>query len=207
MKYLILDEQNCIVGDTDDPNYQPPPGWRLTAEIDPAQQRATILAELHQRAAPRLQHLTAQIERFDAARRLSDEAPDPLPLLAAREALWRALERAERELNALEEPEALLAYPRNWAPTAADFPTLSKISSLAFIRRFGIEERERLNVSRADHPALHDWLLQLLLANEVDLADPALIAAVQQLEEDGLIASGRSAQLLARPSYEQSLEL
>ena len=70
------------------------------------------------------------------------------------------------------------------------------LTKLQYLRRFTQLERITIRTAAAQSPALADYLHMLELAEEINLADPDTVAAVQMLEGAGLIAQGRTAEIL-----------
>lgn len=80
-------------------------------------------------------------------------------------------------------------------PTAAQVSSPSRIiTRLAFKLRFATQERIAIRAS-AD-PVVFDFMDLLETAEEVNLADPELVAGVGYLEANGLIADGRALEIL-----------
>ena len=71
------------------------------------------------------------------------------------------------------------------------------ITKLEYLRRFTTAERVAIRAAASANPVLDDYLKLMELAQEINLDDPDTIAAVQMLEQSGLIASGRAAEVLA----------
>ena len=94
------------------------------------------------------------------------------------------------------------------APPAAPLPT--RITRLAFRNRFTLAEKAALEFAALDDPAAalaqrqQSALLRAMLADQavakyIDLADPSTVAGVQLLEQSGLLAAGRAADILGAP--------
>ena len=71
------------------------------------------------------------------------------------------------------------------------------ITKLEYLRRFTVEERVAIRAAAEQNPVLADYLQLMELAQEINLDDPDTVAAVLMLEQVGLIAAGRSAEVLA----------
>ena len=71
------------------------------------------------------------------------------------------------------------------------------LSKLDYLRRFTGEERLTIRQAAKVTPVLEDYLAMLELADEINTGDADTIAAVNMLEQAGLIASGRAAEVLA----------
>lgn len=71
------------------------------------------------------------------------------------------------------------------------------LSKLEYLRRFTSEERVTIRQAAKVTPVLEDYLAMLELADEINTGDADTIAAVNMLEQAGLIAPGRAAEVLA----------
>lgn len=71
------------------------------------------------------------------------------------------------------------------------------ITKLDYLRRFTGEERVMLRAAAKANPVLEDYMLLMELAEDINLDDPDTINAVLMLEQGGLIAAGRAAEILA----------
>lgn len=76
-------------------------------------------------------------------------------------------------------------------------PVPRTITKLEYLRRFTTEERVAIRAAASVNPVLDDYLKLMELAQEINLDDPDTVAAVQMLEQSGLIAAGRAAEVLA----------
>ena len=70
-------------------------------------------------------------------------------------------------------------------------------TKLEYLRRFTQGERIAIRSAASASPVLTDYLELLSLASEVRSDDPDIIAALAMLEGAGLIASGRSQEILS----------
>ena len=76
-------------------------------------------------------------------------------------------------------------------------PVPRTITKLEYLRRFTTAERVAIRAAASANPVLDDYLKLMELAQEINLDDADTIAAVQMLEQSGLIAAGRAAEVLA----------
>lgn len=76
-------------------------------------------------------------------------------------------------------------------------PVPRTITKLEYLRRFTTDERVAIRAAAVANPVLDDYMKLMELAQEINLDDPDTIAAVQMLEQSGLIATGRAAEVLA----------
>lgn len=72
-----------------------------------------------------------------------------------------------------------------------------KLTKLEYLRKFTAEERIAIRTVAKSNPVLEDYLSMLELADEIDIADTDTVAAVMMLEQGGLLAQGRAAEILA----------
>lgn len=86
-----------------------------------------------------------------------------------------------------------------WNPATLSFFTKPDVglSKLEYLRRFTPEERVKIRGAAANDPVLADYLALLELAQDIRLTDPGTVSAVSRLEQSGLIAAGRAAEILA----------
>lgn len=70
-----------------------------------------------------------------------------------------------------------------------------QLTKLQFLRRFTAEERIAIRTSL--NPIIIDFMQLLDLAQDVRLDDPDTMGGVAYLEQQGLIALGRAAEILA----------
>jgi hypothetical protein len=75
-------------------------------------------------------------------------------------------------------------------------PNNTVITKLAFLRRFTQAERITLRGAAAQSPALADYMAMIDMAQDVTLSDPDTVAGVKMLEAAGLIAAGRTQEIL-----------
>lgn len=80
----------------------------------------------------------------------------------------------------------------------APAPTIQSrvLSKLEYLRRFTSEERVTIRAAAKQSPMLEDYLAMMELAEEINTGDADTIAAVQMLEQAGLIGEGRANEVL-----------
>ena len=71
------------------------------------------------------------------------------------------------------------------------------MTKLDYLRRFTGDERVAIRAAAKQSPVLEDYLALLELSLDVSLDDPDTVQAVGMLEQIGLIAPGRAAEILA----------
>lgn len=71
------------------------------------------------------------------------------------------------------------------------------LTKLAFLRRMTQEERIAFRQAAKVNPVMEDFMALLDLAMDVDLDDPDVVKGLQAAEAGGLLASGRTAEILA----------
>lgn len=76
-------------------------------------------------------------------------------------------------------------------------PVQRVITKLEYLRRFTTTERVAIRAAAAANPVLDDYLKLMELAQEINLDDQDTVSAVNMLEQAGLIALGRAAEVLA----------
>ena len=72
--------------------------------------------------------------------------------------------------------------------------TRPPLTPLAFLRRFTVEER--ITICASTDPIIMDFIALANLAQDILLDDPDTIMGVGYLEQQGLIAEGRAAEIL-----------
>lgn len=70
------------------------------------------------------------------------------------------------------------------------------LTKLEYLRRFTTEERVNIRESAKTNPVLEDYLVMMELADEINTGDADTIAAVNMLEQVGLIGAGRASEVL-----------
>ena len=76
-------------------------------------------------------------------------------------------------------------------------PVVRIMTKREYLGRFTQAERVAIRAAASANPVLDDYLKLMELAQEINLYDPDTVAAVQMLEQSGLIAAGRAAEVLA----------
>lgn len=86
-----------------------------------------------------------------------------------------------------------------WSPPILNFIRKPGVvlTKLAYLRRFTAAERIAIRAAAKQSAALEDYLGMLEVAEEIRLFDTDTVAAVGMLEQAGLIAPGRAAEILA----------
>lgn len=82
-------------------------------------------------------------------------------------------------------------------------PPLRIITPLAFRRRLPPARRVELTTLAQSQPMLRAWLDDLTAAREIDLDDPELVAALDQLVGAGILTAAEAAALRADPTPEE----
>jgi hypothetical protein len=73
--------------------------------------------------------------------------------------------------------------------------TSAPMTPLAFLRRFTAEER--ITIRASTDPLIVDFIALVNLAQDILLDDPDTMRGVGYLEQQGLLAAGRTAEILA----------
>ncbi|GIX31365.1 MAG: hypothetical protein KatS3mg124_1837 [Porticoccaceae bacterium] len=210
-KLIVVDDR--IVGTTtpDDPNgyrlVDPPEGWSGELEVlvwDPHTQTVSLdleavrtlrKREVRKAAEAALASIAWRLERAQERERLGVPGEAIVQVLIEREAIRRASNRCEAEIDAAASLEAVQAV--TFAVTDADRPQPRRLTRLEFLRRFTDDEMQAIVAAADTSPALKAALLQWQAAEGVVLDDPSTVAGVQALEIAGLIAAGRAQEILA----------
>lgn len=119
---------------------------------------------------------------------------DPNHLLGLQRAL--AAQNAGRD-TPLTEAQLLESIAVNQCAGFAASYLVTRIAPLDFQMRFTAAERVAIRTAAQSNGAVADYVALLAAAVAVNLTDALTVAGVQQLETAGLIAAGRSAQILA----------
>ena len=176
--------------------------YRLDGEAlihDPAivltRAKAARIAEIKRQAQANIAALAWRLERAQERDRLGLPGETPEDVLIEREAIRRASNRCEAEINAAQDVAAVQAV--TFAVTEADRATPARITRLQFLMRFTDAEMQAIVAAADASPALKAALLKWQTAEGTTLTDPVTQAGVQALEMAGLLAPGRAAQILA----------
>jgi hypothetical protein len=76
-------------------------------------------------------------------------------------------------------------------------PSVRTLTKLAYMNRFTDAELAAIYTAAKSNVQVEVWLDKFKLAEEINLDDQTTIAGVQALEAAGLLAAGRSAEILA----------
>jgi hypothetical protein len=219
MRVIIDETTGAVVGITTDPAFVAGAGMRVMdapPDFDPAhaseyrlegetlihdpaivltRAKAARITEIKRQAQANIEVLTWRLQRAQERDRLGLPGETPEEVLLEREAIRRASNRCETEVNAAQEVQAVQAV--TFAVTAADRATPARITRLQFLLRFTEAEMQAIVAAAETNPALKAALLKWQAADGITLTDPVTQAGVQALEIAGLIAPGRAAQILA----------
>jgi hypothetical protein len=105
-------------------------------------------------------------------------------------------------INTIEASEDFCAAHYPFYRLAADQPSMSTpsvrtLTKLAYMNRFTDAELAGIYTAAKSVIQIEVWLDKFKLAEEINLDDPSTIAGVQALEAAGLLAQGRSTEILA----------
>ena len=183
------------------PGLDPAEGWMWNGEgliRDPqrllADAKADRLRTVKRWAADEIGKLQWRIDRAQERDRLGLPGETVEEVLLEREAIRRASNRCEAEIEAAQDIAAVQAV--QFVVTEADRATPSRITRLQFLLRFTDAEMQAIVAAADASPALKAALLKWQTAEGIVLSDPATIAGVQALEIAGLIAPGRTQEIL-----------
>lgn len=211
MKRIFHDENGHITGHTNDPlstrgipapegmtpadlkNYRVVDG-ELTTDPGPARERQ--VERIKADAEAQIEALAWRIERAEERDKIGAEGETVGEVLREREAIRRASNRAESEVNALDSIAEVQGY--DWAVLADDWPANAVMTRLKFMRRFTDTERAAIRAARDSGQSqdLLDFWELLKVATSVNINDLDIQDGVQMLEQAGLIGTGRSTEVL-----------
>lgn len=170
----------------------------VRVEADPAAalaaEKLRKIKEVKQKAAELAENLNWRIERAEERDRLGLPGETVEEVLLEREAIRRASNRCEAEVEAALDVQAVQAV--QFAVTEADRAIPQRLTRLQFLSRFTDEEVQSIVAAADTSPALKAALLKWQTAEGIVLTDPATVAGVQALEIAGLIAPGRAEAIL-----------
>lgn len=210
-KLIVIDGQ--IIGTTtpDDPNgytlIDPPEGFNNeldgleydaqshTARYNLSAYQARRNNELRAQAQTQIEALQWRIERAKERDLLGLPGETLEAVLVEREALRRASNRCEAEVQAATTLDAVRAVV--FDVTDADRATPNRITRLQFLSRFTDAEMQAVIAASDQSPALRAALMKWQTADGIVLTDAATVAGVEALEIAGLLAAGRAAEVLA----------
>jgi hypothetical protein len=104
-------------------------------------------------------------------------------------------------VNTIEASEDFCATHYPFYRLAADQPSMSipsgrTLTKLKYMNRFTDAELAAIYTTAKSNVQVEVWLDKFKLAEEINLDDPSTIAGVQALEAAGLLAKGRSTEIL-----------
>ena len=169
---------------------------RLEAHPEAALQaaKAERIADIKRQAAEAIEALAWRIERAQERDRLGLPGETVEAVMLEREAIRRASNRCESEIEAAQDIAAVQAV--QFAVTDADRATPARITRLQFLLRFMDAEMQAIVQAAESNAALKAALLKWQNAEGIVLTDPVTMAGVQALEIAGLIAPGRAQEIL-----------
>lgn len=151
--------------------------------------------QIKREAEERIKDTDWRVERARERARLGAEGETEPEVMADREAIRRASNRAEDELDELDDAEEIEAF--KWRVTNDDRPPVRAVPRVDFLRRFTREERNAVRQARNDSEDLADfWEMLQLSGGEISLDDPDIEDGLALLEDEGLIDEGRAKEIL-----------
>lgn len=147
-----------------------------------------------QQAASMIDATDWQLERAQERDALGIDADTPIAVYTQREAIRRASNRAELEIDILEDAYAINDYQLSVEPQ--DYPAVHVLTHLQFLRRFSVQERANITAASEANAAINDYMSMLNLAKFVNIKDSDVILGVNLLEQATIIGKGRAAQIL-----------
>lgn len=159
--------------------------------------KANKVEAIKQQASQLLADTEWQLQRAterDALGMALLESETPKAILSYREAVRRASNRAETELNKLSAVNTVNAF--TWQVEPSDYPNNKSLTHLEFLRRFTSDERIAITQAGLSNTAIADYIKMLDVAKFVSTTDSDVAAGVQSLEAAGVIDAGRAAEIL-----------
>lgn len=152
------------------------------------------IAEVKQQAAAAIEALSWRLERARERAMLGLPGETEAQLWREREAIRRASDRVEGEIDAAADGVSVAAVP--FAVTVEDQPPLQALARIDLLRRFTAAEMTAIQQAATSNPAIGVILMLWQAVSVVYLTAPETIAGVQALEAAGLIGEGRAAEIL-----------
>ena len=152
---------------------------------------------IKQQASQLLADTEWQLQRAQERDRLGVallESETPRAILSYREAVRRASNRAETELNKLRAVNTVNDF--TWQVEPTDYPNNKSLTHLEFLRRFTSDERIAITQAGLSNTAIADYIKMLDVAKSINTTDSDVAAGVQSLEAAGVIGVGRAAEIL-----------
>lgn len=159
-------------------------------------EQGLVVERIKREAAEQIEALAWRIERAEERDKIGAEGETVGEVLREREAIRRASNRAEAEVNALESIAEVQGY--DWAVLPEDWPANTTMTRLQFMRRFTDDERAAIRAARDSGQSqdLLDFWELLKVATSVNINDQDIQLGVGMLEQVGLIGTGRSTEVL-----------
>lgn len=112
--------------------------------------------------------------------------------------LQRALDAQNATRNTpLTTQEFVAGFVNDYCGALAAQNLTSRIEPFDFLNRFTLDERAAIRTAALSNGKLADYVAMVSSAKSVVLTDALTVGGVQALEQAGLIAPGRAAQILA----------
>lgn len=153
-------------------------------------EKASRIAQIKRDAASQIDALAWRMERAQERELLGVAGEKVSDVLREREAIRRASNRVEAEINAALDIQSVQAVA--FAVTEADHANSARISRVEFLNRFTDAEMQAFIAASKQSPALEAYFLKLQNAEGVMLNDPVTMAGVGALEVLGIIGAGRA---------------
>jgi len=145
--------------------------------------------------------LAWRLERAQERAKIGAPGESVAQVLAEREAIRRASNRAELEVQALTDIDAIEAF--TWEVTTADYPVSTLVTRLAFLSRFTDAEAVAIDLAgigeTAEAATVRRYVSKIEAAAFIDLSREDTRSGVQALEALGILAAGRAAEILDAP--------
>lgn len=167
--------------------------------VDPAaalqRAQASAIAHIKAEVSAALEAGAWRIQRAEERDRLGLPGETVAEVLAEREALRRAGNRIEAEIDAMEDRAAVAAVQLTVAD--ADRVSAQNLTPKAFMDRFTDAELAAILAAVDANPAMRAWWARFDKSQSLVLTDPLTVGGVHALEFSGLIDPGRADEILA----------
>lgn len=181
--------------------YQYDDGYRYVPVEESSQddQLSTLklskIAELKQYVRLLIEATDWRIERAKEREAIGAEGETLTDVYSQRETYRRAGNRAEKEIQALDNAESIQSY--QFAITDADTYQSGVLTKLQFISRITVDEYKNIAKARKTNAELDRMFQMLELSEYINTQDESTIASIQSLVQAGFITEQRAEEILA----------
>lgn len=144
---------------------------------------------------------TWRLERAQERAKIGASGETVAQVMAEREAIRAASNRAELEIEALDDLEAIMDF--TWEVTEADYPVSALVTRLAFLSRFTNAEAVAIDLASigetVEAASVRRYVSKIEAASFIDLSREDTRSGVQALEGLGILVAGRALEILDAP--------